>query len=72
MWKLELLGRVGMLALNAVKLAGKLVAPENESDQLKLFFQVHLLTDLKIVLKSARHVWDLLRLKVHNKQLILK
>jgi hypothetical protein len=29
-WRLELLDRVGLLALNAIKLAGKLVAPEND------------------------------------------
>jgi hypothetical protein len=28
-WRLELLGRVGMLALNAVKLAGKLSCTRN-------------------------------------------
>jgi hypothetical protein len=29
-WRLEMLERVGLLALNAIKLAGKLIAPEND------------------------------------------
>ena len=32
----------GVLAFSASKLAGKLVAPEDDSDQLKYFFQVQL------------------------------